>query len=74
MNPDEINFSKGIRGPVRPPSCDQTQLTVRIDTDILEWLRAKANKAGGGNYQRMINRILREAMDDKPPAEKNKVV
>ena len=70
---DEYDFSEGVRGPVNQPSHDQTVLMLRIDTDILNWLRDKASKAGGGNYQQMINRILREAMDDKPPTE-NKVV
>ena len=33
------------------------QLTVRIDADVLEWL-----KADGSGYQSRLNRILREAM------------
>ena len=33
------------------------QLTVRIDADVLEWL-----KADGSGYQSRLNQILREAM------------
>jgi BrnA antitoxin of type II toxin-antitoxin system len=37
-------------------------VTVRIDTDVLEWLRAF-----GKGYQTRMNRILRAAMDSQPP-------
>lgn len=36
------------------------QLTVRIDADVLEWL-----KSGGRGYQSRLNDILRAAMIDK---------
>ena len=39
----------------------KTQLTVRIDSDVLLWLRS-----GGRGYQTRINRILRAAMESKP--------
>ncbi len=35
----------------------KTQITVRIDADVLHWL-----KAGGDRYQTRLNAILREAM------------
>ena len=38
------------------------QLTIRIDVDVLNWL-----KANGRGYQTRINRILRAAMESKPP-------
>jgi uncharacterized protein (DUF4415 family) len=37
------------------------QLTVRIDADVLNWLRAQ-----GKGYQTRINRILRVAMESQP--------
>ena len=37
------------------------QLTIRIDADVLKWLRAQ-----GKGYQTRINRILREVMESKP--------
>ena len=42
-----------------PPS--KKQLTIRIDADVLNWLRAQ-----GKGYQTRINRILRVAMENRP--------
>ena len=41
------------------------QVTVRLDTDVLDWL-----KAYGRGYQTRINRILRAAMESQPPRSK----
>jgi uncharacterized protein (DUF4415 family) len=43
-----------------PPT--KQQLTIRLDTDVLNWL-----KAYGKGYQTRINRILRAAMESQPP-------
>ena len=45
---------------VWPPA--KHQLTIRLDADVLNWL-----KANGKGYQTRINRILRAAMESKPP-------
>ena len=42
-----------------PPA--KQQLTIRLDADVLDWL-----KANGRSYQTRINRILRAAMESKP--------
>jgi uncharacterized protein (DUF4415 family) len=42
-----------------PPA--KRQLTIRLDADVLEWL-----KANGRGYQTRINRILRAAMESRP--------
>jgi uncharacterized protein (DUF4415 family) len=42
-----------------PPA--KQQLTIRLDTDVLAWLRAV-----GRGYQTRINRILRSAMESQP--------
>lgn len=44
-----------------PPA--KKQLTIRLDADVLDWL-----KAHGRGYQTRINRILRVAMESQPPA------
>lgn len=44
-----------------PPA--KQQLTIRLDADVLDWL-----KANGRGYQTRINRILRAAMESKPPS------
>jgi uncharacterized protein (DUF4415 family) len=56
----EYDFSKGKRGPVIPPQPNKTRITIRIDTDILDWFRNKVYETGGGNYQTMINDALRQ--------------
>jgi len=43
-----------------PPA--KQQLTIRLDADVLEWLKAQ-----GRGYQTRINRILRAAMESQRP-------
>jgi uncharacterized protein (DUF4415 family) len=43
-----------------PPA--KRQLTIRLDADVLNWLRAN-----GRGYQTRINRILRAAMEGTAP-------
>jgi uncharacterized protein (DUF4415 family) len=33
----------------------KTRATVRLDVDVLEWLREQVHRAGGGNQQTLIN-------------------
>jgi len=67
----EYDFSKGQRGPVAPDQPGKTRITIRIDTDILNWFRNLVNARGGGNYQTMINEALRSYIQhqDKPLEE-----
>src|SRR5437762_1627708 len=62
----EYDFSKGIRGPIVPIPSGKTRITIRIDDEILDWFREKANGAGGGNYQTMINDTLRRFIASHP--------
>lgn len=57
---EEYDFSQGKRGPVVPTPAGKTRITIRIDDDILAWFRQEVHKAGGGNYQTLINNVLRE--------------
>ncbi len=67
----EYDFSKGKRGAVVPTDRGKTRITIRLDTDILDWFRQQVNEAGGGNYQTMINNALREYTHErKEPIEK----
>jgi len=59
---EEYDFSGGRRGPVEPLPQGKTRVTIRLDDDVLDWFRAEVHKAGGGNYQTLINRALREHM------------
>ena len=67
----EYDFSKGKRGAVVPAERGKTRITIRLDNDILNWFRDEVNKAGGGNYQTMLNNALREYVAErKEPIEK----
>jgi uncharacterized protein (DUF4415 family) len=61
----EYDFSKAVRGAVVPPPTGKTRITIRIDDEVLEWFKAQAEAAGGGNYQTRMNQALRRAMDAK---------
>ena len=67
---DEYDFSHGKRGPVLPAAPGKTRITIRIDSDVLEWFRVAADRAGGGSYQTLINQALREHIQSqKEPLE-----
>jgi uncharacterized protein (DUF4415 family) len=51
-------WSKAVRSGAYKPV--KTSTTVRVDADVLLWLRSKS--AGGKGYQTRINAILRAAM------------
>ena len=55
----EYDFSKAKRGAhiAIPPG--RTRITIRLDSDIIEWFRQLVNEAGGGNYQSLVNEALR---------------
>ncbi len=56
----EYDFSKAKRGAVAPVSKGKTRITIRVDDDILDWFRRQVERAGGGNYQSLINEALRQ--------------
>ena len=67
----EYDFSKAKRGAVVPAERGKTRITIRLDTDVLDWFREQVDKAGGGNYQTMINTALREYVQNQTePIEK----
>ena len=64
---DEYDFSRGKRGAVVPTPPGKTRITIRLDTDVLDWFRAQVHAAGGGNYQTLINDALRAHVAGKRP-------
>lgn len=54
----EYDFSKEKRGPVVKTPSGKTRITIRLDNLVLAWFREQSHKAGGGNYQTLINEIL----------------
>lgn len=57
---DEIDFRNGTRGAIDPLPAGKTRITMRLDDDVLEWFRQHVHAAGGGNYQTMMNSVLRD--------------
>ncbi len=58
----EYDFSKAKHGPVVPGSKGKTRITIRLDDDVVQWFKAEVHAAGGGNYQTLMNHVLREYM------------
>jgi len=72
-----IDFSNGKRGSVIPPDPNKTRITIRLDTDIIDHFKNIVNESGGGNYQTLINNVLRdhiEARDEKLEKKLRKIV
>ena len=60
-----VNFSRGRRGAVLPVAQGKTRITIRIDTEVLDWFRAEVDRAGGGSYQTLMNDALRDHVEAK---------
>ncbi|MBD2006104.1 MULTISPECIES: BrnA antitoxin family protein [Cyanophyceae] len=56
----EYNFSQGKRRAIEPTPPGKTRITIRLDDDVLAWFREQVHLAGGGNYQTLINDVLRQ--------------
>ncbi len=56
----EYDFRKARRGPLVASTPGKTRITIRLDNDVIEYFLAIVDRAGGGNYQSLINDALRE--------------
>ena len=56
----DIDFSRGRRGAVVKPEPGKTKISIRLDNSLLDYFRNVVDKAGGGNYQTLINDALLE--------------
>jgi uncharacterized protein (DUF4415 family) len=65
---EEYDLSNAERGAVIAPAPGKTRITIRIDTDLLNWFREQVHNAGGGSYQTMINDALREHVQNRSGA------
>lgn len=68
------DFTRGKRGAVVATPKRKTRITIRIDDDVLEWFREQVNAAGGGNYQTMMNAVLREHIESHSTASLEKTL
>ncbi len=53
-----IDFSRAKRGPVVKPEPGKTKISIRVDNTVLAYFRTLVERAGGGNYQSLINDAL----------------
>ena len=67
------DFSKGKRGPARPPQPEppgKIKISIRLDADLVDHFMAEAEKFGGQiGYQTLINDALRRSVDGPTLAE-----
>ena len=56
----DIEFSGAKRGAVVPTEPGKTKISIRLDNTVLDYFRRLVDKAGGGNYQTLINEALLE--------------
>lgn len=54
----DIDFSRAKRGPVIQPEPGKTKISIRLDNRVIDHFRSLVEKAGGGNYQSLINDAL----------------
>jgi uncharacterized protein (DUF4415 family) len=67
---EEYDFRKAKRGPVSALPIGKTRITIRLDEDVIDWFRQQTETQGGGNYQTMINQVLREyVLSQREPLE-----
>ena len=51
----------GKTGEAQPPGpAGKIRITIRLDSEIIDWFRLKAGGKNGGSYQTMINNALKE--------------
>lgn len=62
---DKYDFSQRKRGAIDPLPSNKTRITIRLDDDVLAWFREQVNQAGGGNYQTLINNVLRQYIEQQ---------
>ena len=65
----DIDFSRAKRGAVVKPDPGKTKISIRLDNAVIEFFRAAVDKAGGGNYQTLINDALLEHINRQSTLE-----
>ena len=56
----DIDFSRAKRGAVVKSEPGKTKISIRLDSAVIEFFRSAVDRAGGGNYQTLINDALLE--------------
>jgi hypothetical protein len=66
---DGYDLTGAVRGPVFPMPPGHTRMTLVMDDEVMDWFRDKVDRAGGGNYQVLINDVLREHVQQRETIE-----
>lgn len=62
----DIDFAHAKRGAVIPIEPGKTKISIRLDNTVLDYFRTIVEKAGGGNYQTLINDALVAHIHQQP--------
>jgi uncharacterized protein (DUF4415 family) len=54
------DFRHAKRGAVVSIPKRKTRITIHLDDEVLAWFREQVERAGGGSYQALINKALRQ--------------
>ena len=54
----DIDFANAKRGAVIAVKPGKTKISIRLDTAAIEYFRQQVERAGGGNYQTLIDDAL----------------
>lgn len=46
-----------------PSAAVKVRITIRLDSEIIDWFRSRVEAKGGGSYQAMINNALRDVIN-----------
>ncbi len=65
----DIDFTNAKRGPVVSSEPGKTKISIRLDNRALDYFRNIVEKAGGGNYQTLINDALMEYIQQESMLE-----
>jgi len=58
----DIDLTGARRSAVVKPESGKTKISIRLDNIVLEHFRRLVDRAGGGNYQTLINDALLESV------------
>ena len=61
----EYDFRGAKRGAIDPLAPGKSRITIPLDDEVLRWFKDAVNAAGGGNYQTLMNRALREHVEGR---------
>ena len=54
----DIDFTRARRGAIVKPEPGKTKISIRLDNTVIDFFRTAVDRAGGGNYQTLINDAL----------------